>query len=726
MQFRLLVLLCGLVLCVRPVFAGDGLDVKDWLTRPGVKLLAVEFYASWCGPCKKAVPRWKKLHEQYRDQGLRLVVVSVQDPDGACVNPGWNPDDVICDSEGRLAEAMGVGDKLPAAFLWSWRGTLLVKKGHVDEVERAAEDELRRLPRITLDEDMEPAIRDLVRVEVGRTGKVDVVAGDEELEALARIRRRSHDLQYSARTSCRVGEQLAANSLLRAKRTATGGGERLFLQLFSAEKGCLTASAAVYWSERNPDVSMAEAVAELVNSLRGPVEMPGDAEASVSVREREFGERPDTWEPNVAVGIVVYFESDPPGALVMLDDKPVCQKTPCSKTVAPGSHKVDMHMERYVSQSERVKFDDSDQQVKLKLDPDFGWLTVRSTPPGMAVLLDGRNVGSTPLTEVAVDTGAHRIVASDPRYYDQGSDIVVERGEHEHLDFELPGREGAIQVTATDADGNDVEAETWVDERLVGRTPLVEKLLIGTHSVRVVWGGEAWERAVEVHEQETAELEASLEHRGRRGPTESGRRRDPGLPGMYHYGEGKPGKTSGAAGDGRKERVPARLALDLGIGLDYYMAHPDTNFGILLLLDAGVQLREMWQIGLFAHLGISYNSSAPTSDSSDSTVEGSVNYTGLYGLSARVWLPRAGKGAFMIGLYGGLGHVAGDQCIEWDGNECTQRKAWDSEGKPWGFGGGLMMAYSLPKAVGLYVGGRVGYLPVIGSNLGIQLGWAIF
>ncbi len=121
-------------MAARPVVAGEELDIKDWLSRPGVKLVAVEFYASWCGPCKKAVPQWKALHEKYRDQGLRLVVVSVQDPDGACINPGWNPDDVVCDAEGRLAEAWAVGDRLPAAFLWSWRGPLLVRKGHINEV----------------------------------------------------------------------------------------------------------------------------------------------------------------------------------------------------------------------------------------------------------------------------------------------------------------------------------------------------------------------------------------------------------------------------------------------------------------------------------------------------------------------------------------------------------------------------------------------------------------
>ena len=263
------------LIAARPAYAGDGLDVKDWLSRPGVKLLAVEFYASWCGPCKKAVPQWKALHEKYRDQGLRLVVVSVQDPDGACVNPGWNPDDVVCDAEGRLAEAWGVGDKLPAAFLWSWRGPLLVRKGHVEEVERQVEEELGRLPRVTLDEGMDGQVRELLRTELARTGKVDVVAGADEEAALAAIRRKSHEVQFSDRSACKLGQRLAANSLLKASFVEAGNGKRLLVQIFSAESGCLNASAGVFWNVERPDMSVAEAVAELVNNLRVAVDLPG-------------------------------------------------------------------------------------------------------------------------------------------------------------------------------------------------------------------------------------------------------------------------------------------------------------------------------------------------------------------------------------------------------------------------------------------------------------------
>src|SRR5687767_1466197 len=84
--------------------AGQGLDIDAWLTKPGVRLVAVEFYATWCKPCMDAVPRWKALHEKYRGQGLRLVVVASQDPKAGCVSPGWSPDDIVCDDEGTLTE----------------------------------------------------------------------------------------------------------------------------------------------------------------------------------------------------------------------------------------------------------------------------------------------------------------------------------------------------------------------------------------------------------------------------------------------------------------------------------------------------------------------------------------------------------------------------------------------------------------------------------------------
>ena len=78
-------------------------------------MVAVEFFRKDCKPCRDAAPRWKALHDKYRDRGLRFVVVSLDDS-GRCPNLGWSPDRELCDLTGEAAARMGV-TALPAAFL---------------------------------------------------------------------------------------------------------------------------------------------------------------------------------------------------------------------------------------------------------------------------------------------------------------------------------------------------------------------------------------------------------------------------------------------------------------------------------------------------------------------------------------------------------------------------------------------------------------------------------
>ena len=223
----------------------------------------------------EAVPRWRALHERYRRQGLRLVVVNTQDPDGRCMNPGWNPDEMVCDADGRIAGQLGVGTRLPSAFLWSWRGDLLVGDGHVDNVERAVKDFLTTTPRVEISATGThgPTVARLLRDKLVEGGKLQVVSDQGMARRLAEIRKRSSGLSYAAGTRCQAGRALPANSLLEA--TVYGKGRlRLGLTLYSAEKGCAVASVSVDWDPQRPSVSVAEAVYKLHGRLGGAIQWP--------------------------------------------------------------------------------------------------------------------------------------------------------------------------------------------------------------------------------------------------------------------------------------------------------------------------------------------------------------------------------------------------------------------------------------------------------------------
>ena len=43
------------------------------------KVAIVNFWATWCGPCKIEIPDFVKLYDQYKDKGLVIVGISIDD-----------------------------------------------------------------------------------------------------------------------------------------------------------------------------------------------------------------------------------------------------------------------------------------------------------------------------------------------------------------------------------------------------------------------------------------------------------------------------------------------------------------------------------------------------------------------------------------------------------------------------------------------------------------------
>jgi len=89
----LLVGAVALAVCITSAFAGGkGIKVGDALPDLGKfglegklpddlkgKVVLLDFWASWCGPCKESFPVMEELHQKYGAKGLVILAVNVDE-----------------------------------------------------------------------------------------------------------------------------------------------------------------------------------------------------------------------------------------------------------------------------------------------------------------------------------------------------------------------------------------------------------------------------------------------------------------------------------------------------------------------------------------------------------------------------------------------------------------------------------------------------------------------
>jgi peroxiredoxin len=112
------------------------------------QVVLVNFWASWCGPCKVEMPHLNKLHEKYRASGVTLLGVNIDDDarHGAATAAKWGVKfPVLLDADKRVTKLYDLGS-MPATVLIDRDGKVrFLHRGYREGMEAQYEAQIREL-----------------------------------------------------------------------------------------------------------------------------------------------------------------------------------------------------------------------------------------------------------------------------------------------------------------------------------------------------------------------------------------------------------------------------------------------------------------------------------------------------------------------------------------------------------------------------------------------------
>ena len=59
-----------------PDIDGNPISLSSVVNNPANRYILLDFWATWCGPCRESIPELQALYEKYHDKGLEIYSVS--------------------------------------------------------------------------------------------------------------------------------------------------------------------------------------------------------------------------------------------------------------------------------------------------------------------------------------------------------------------------------------------------------------------------------------------------------------------------------------------------------------------------------------------------------------------------------------------------------------------------------------------------------------------------
>jgi len=126
-----------------PNSKGDSVALSSSLQTN--KYVLIDFWASWCGPCRHAMPGLKKLYSKYHDKGLEIYSISLDENPNAWKRAVFEDGTKwlhVLDQQGNTANNWGVSF-IPNTFLLDENRNIVAINAEPAEIDKILQKKLQ-------------------------------------------------------------------------------------------------------------------------------------------------------------------------------------------------------------------------------------------------------------------------------------------------------------------------------------------------------------------------------------------------------------------------------------------------------------------------------------------------------------------------------------------------------------------------------------------------------
>ncbi len=119
---------------------GDSISLEG--VASSCKYTLIDFWASWCGPCRREIPNLRKIYDKYKDSGFNILSISIDKDKSAWLkaleeeNLPWSN---VHDTDGTIAAVYGV-KSIPMLVVVDNEGCLVVENMRGKDLENKIDE----------------------------------------------------------------------------------------------------------------------------------------------------------------------------------------------------------------------------------------------------------------------------------------------------------------------------------------------------------------------------------------------------------------------------------------------------------------------------------------------------------------------------------------------------------------------------------------------------------